>query len=291
MFKGYLTALITPFRDGKIDDEAFQSFVEWQIAEGAAGVVPCGTTGESATLSHDEHMRVVELAIEAASGRVPVLAGAGSNATDEAIMLTRHAKTSGAAAALLITPYYNKPVQEGLYQHFKAIHDAVDLPIVIYNVPGRTSVDITVETVARLAELPNIIGIKDATADLERPLELRRLVGEDFRQFSGEDATVVAFLAHGGHGCISVTANVAPRLCADIYAAWDGGDPAKALSIQERLLSVHDAMFVETNPIPAKWGVHLLGRCREEIRLPMTTPSPQARKRIETAMREAGLLS
>ncbi|MEE9301091.1 MAG: 4-hydroxy-tetrahydrodipicolinate synthase [Alphaproteobacteria bacterium] len=291
MFKGYLTALITPFRDGKIDDEAFQSFVEWQIAEGAAGIVPCGTTGESATLSHDEHMRVVELAIEAASGRVPVLAGAGSNATDEAIMLTRHAKTSGAAAALLITPYYNKPVQEGLYQHFKAIHDAVDLPIVIYNVPGRTSVDITVETVARLAELPNIIGIKDATADLERPLELRRLVGEDFRQFSGEDATVVAFLAHGGHGCISVTANVAPRLCADIYAAWDGGDPAKALSIQERLLSVHDAMFVETNPIPAKWGVHLLGRCREEIRLPMTTPSPQARKRIETAMREAGLLS
>ena len=291
MFKGYLTALITPFRDGKIDDEAFQSFVEWQIAEGAAGIVPCGTTGESATLSHDEHMRVVELAIEAASGRVPVLAGAGSNATDEAIMLTRHAKTSGAAAALLITPYYNKPVQEGLYQHFKAIHDAVDLPIVIYNVPGRTSVDITVETVARLAELPNIIGIKDATADLERPLELRRLVGEDFRQFTGEDATVVAFLAHGGHGCISVTANVAPRLCADIYAAWDGGDPAKALSIQERLLSVHDAMFVETNPIPAKWGVHLLGRCREEIRLPMTTPSPQARKRIETAMREAGLLS
>ncbi len=291
MLKGYLTASITPFRDGKIDNEAFQSFVEWQIAEGAAGIVPCGTTGESATLSHDEHMRVVELAIEAASGRVPVLAGAGSNATDEAIMLTRHAKTSGAAAALLITPYYNKPVQEGLYQHFKAIHDAVDLPIVIYNVPGRTSVDITVETVARLAELPNISGIKDATADLERPLELRRLVGEDFRQFTGEDATVVAFLAHGGHGCISVTANVAPRLCADIYAAWDAGDPAKALSIQERLLSVHDAMFVETNPIPATWGVHLLGRCREEIRLPMTTPSPQARKRIETAMREAGLLS
>lgn len=291
MFQGSMTALITPFRDGRVDEAAYRAFVEWQIAEGSEGLVPCGTTGESATLTHEEHMRVTELCIAAAGGRVPVIAGTGSNSTEEAIMLTRHAEKAGADAALLITPYYNKPVQEGLYRHFKAVHDATGLPILVYNVPGRTAVDMSVATTARLAELPRIVGIKDATADLARPLRLRRLVGEAFSQLSGEDATVLAFLAQGGHGCISVTANVAPRLCAELHRAWRAGEARKALAVHETLLPVHDAMFVETNPIPVKYAVSLLGRCSGEIRLPMTPPAEGSRKTIEGALREAGLLA
>jgi len=286
-----MTALITPFRDGRLDEAAFRAFIDWQIAEGAEGLVPCGTTGESATLSHAEHMRAIEICLEATARRVPVIAGTGSNSTEEAIMLTRHAEKAGADAALLITPYYNKPTQEGLYQHFKAVHDATRLPLILYNVPSRTAVDMSVATLARLAELPRIAGVKDATADLARPLRLRRLVKREFSQLSGEDATVVPFLAHGGVGCISVTANVAPRLCAELHRAWRAGDAKKALALNETLLPLHDAMFVETNPIPVKYAVSLLGRCSGEIRLPLTPPSEAARKVIEGALREAGLIA
>jgi len=291
MFQGSMTALITPFRGGRLDEAAFRAFIDWQIAEGAEGLVPCGTTGESATLSHAEHMRAIEICLEATARRVPVIAGTGSNSTEEAIMLTRHAEKAGADAALLITPYYNKPTQEGLYQHFKAVHDATRLPLILYNVPSRTAVDMSVATLARLAELPRIAGVKDATADLARPLRLRRLVKREFSQLSGEDATVVPFLAHGGVGCISVTANVAPRLCAELHRAWRAGDAKKALALNETLLPLHDAMFVETNPIPVKYAVSLLGRCSGEIRLPLTPPSEAARKVIEGALREAGLIA
>ena len=214
MFKGSITALITPFKNGKIDDAAYQSFIEWQIGEGTDGVVPCGTTGESPTLTHDEHMKVTELCVEVAKGKIPVIAGTGSNSTDEAIMLTEHAKKAGADAALVVTPYYNKPTQEGLYLHYKAINDVVDIPVIIYNIPGRSIVDMTVGTMARLAKLPNIVGVKDATQDLARPLVTRMTIGEEFCQLSGEDGTAIPFLAAGGRGCISVTSNVAPRLCA-----------------------------------------------------------------------------
>jgi 4-hydroxy-tetrahydrodipicolinate synthase len=224
MFKGSLVALITPFRNGAVDERGFQDFVAWQIKQGTAGLIPCGTTGESPTLSHAEHKRVVELCIEVARGKVPVIAGAGSNSTQEAIELTRHAKAAGADAALIVTPYYNKPTQEGLYQHFKAINDAVDLPIVIYNIPPRSVVDMSVATMARLAKLPNIIGVKDATMDLARPLRTRIALGPEFCQLSGEDITVLAFLAQGGHGCISVTANIAPALCAELHQAWQRGE-------------------------------------------------------------------
>jgi len=291
MFQGSMTALITPFRDGRLDEAAFRAFIDWQIAEGADGLVPCGTTGESATLSHAEHMRAIEICLEATARRVPVIAGTGSNSTEEAITLTRHAEKAGADAALLITPYYNKPTQEGLYQHFKAVHDATRLPLILYNVPSRTAVDMSVATLARLAELPRIAGVKDATADLARPLRLRRLVKREFSQLSGEDATVVPFLAHGGVGCISVTANVAPRLCAELHRAWRAGDAKKALALNETLLPLHDAMFVETNPIPVKYAVSLLGRCSGEIRLPLTPPSEASRKVIEGALREAGLIA
>ncbi|MBY0432453.1 MAG: 4-hydroxy-tetrahydrodipicolinate synthase, partial [Rhodospirillales bacterium] len=257
MFKGSIPALITPFRNGKVDEKAYQAFVDWQIQQGSHAVVPCGTTGESPTLSHDEHKRVVELCVEAAAGRVPVIAGTGSNSTHEAIALTRHARKAGAAAALVVTPYYNKPTQEGLYQHFKAIHDAAELPIVIYNIPGRCVVDMSVETMARLAKLPNIVGVKDATADLVRPLRTRCVIGPDFCQLSGEDATVTAFLAQGGHGCISVTANIAPKLCADLHNAWNAGDLATCFALRDKLLPLHEAMFVETSPGPVKYAASL----------------------------------
>ncbi|WP_142846976.1 4-hydroxy-tetrahydrodipicolinate synthase [Telmatospirillum sp. J64-1] len=290
MFKGSIPALITPFRDGRVDEKAFQDFVEWQIVEGSSGVVPCGTTGESPTLSHDEHNRVVELCVEVAKGRVPVIAGTGSNSTDEAIYMTRHAKEVGADAALIVTPYYNKPTQEGLYQHFKAIHDAVDLPLIIYNIPGRSVVDMTVETMARLAKLPNIVGVKDATADLVRPLRTRIALGPDFCQLSGEDATITAFMAQGGHGCISVTANVAPRLCADLHAAWAKGDFATVNEIRDRLLPLHDAMFCETSPGPVKYAAELLGKCSSEMRLPMVEIADASKRRVEAAMRSVGLI-
>ncbi len=291
MFKGSLVALITPFRDGKVDADGFQSFVEWQIAEGTHGLVPVGTTGESPTLSHEEHRRVVELCVEAARGRVPVIAGTGSNSTAEAIELTAHAKAAGADAALVVTPYYNKPTQEGLYQHYKAIHDAVDLPVIIYNIPGRCVVDMTVETMARLAELPRIVGVKDATNDLARPLRTRTEIGPDFCQLSGEDATVTGFLAQGGHGCISVTGNVAPRLCATMHEAWQAGDLARMGEIRDRLMPLHQALFCETSPGPVKFAASLLGKARDEVRLPLVPATAGARDRVRAAMRQAGLIN
>src|ERR1700693_4109590 len=270
MFKGSLVALITPMRvDGSIDEKAFAAFVDWQIKEGTHGVVPVGTTGESPTLSHDEHRRVVEIAIEVASGRVPVIAGAGSNSTEEAIALTRHAKEAGADAALIVTPYYNKPTQEGMFLHYTAIADAVDLPIIIYNIPPRSVVDMTVETMARLAKHRNIIGGKDPTANLTRPLHTRRACGEDFCQLSGEDHTALSFNAAGGVGCISVSANVPPPLCAAMQDAWMEGRFGDAMAIQNRLVPLHDALFTETSPAPVKFAASLLGKTTERCRLPL----------------------
>lgn len=290
MFKGSITALITPFRDGRVDEAAFQAFVEWQIAQGTSALVPCGTTGESPTLSHDEHMRVVELCVEASAGRVPVIAGTGSNSTEEAIQLTLHARQAGANAALVVTPYYNKPTQEGLYQHYKAIHDACDLPIIIYNIPGRCIVDMSVDTMARLAELPNIVGVKDATADLVRPLRTRLALGPDFCQLSGEDATITAFLAQGGHGCISVTSNVAPKLCADLHAAWHRGDLAGCFALRDKLMPLHDALFCETSPGPVKYAASLLGKCLPTTRLPLVEIAPASKAKVEAALNGLGLI-
>ena len=291
MFKGSLVALITPFRNGAVDEKAFQSFVDWQIGQGTQGVVPCGTTGESPTLSHAEHKRVVELCVEAAKGRVPVVAGTGSNSTSEAIELTAHAKKAGADAALIVTPYYNKPTQEGLYQHYKAINDAVDLPFLIYNIPGRCVVDMSVATMARLAKLPYVIGVKDATNDLARPLRTRAVMGKDFCMLSGEDATALAFLAQGGDGCISVTANVAPRACAEMHAAWQKGDAKHAIEINNRLGALHEALFVETSPAPVKYAASLLDKSTPEVRLPLVAASAEAQARVKSAMRSAGLLN
>lgn len=290
MFKGSITALITPFSDGKVDEQAFQKFVDWQIRQGTHAVVPCGTTGESPTLSHEEHGRVIELCVEVAKSRIPVIAGTGSNSTEEAIQLTRHAKQAGADAALVVTPYYNKPTQEGLYQHYKAIHDAADLPIVIYNIPGRCIVDMSVATMARLAKLPNIVGVKDATNDLSRPLRTRAIIGPDFCQLSGEDATATAFLAQGGHGCISVTSNIAPALVAEMHNAWNRGDLATAFEIRDRLALLHDAMFCETSPGPVKYAASLLGLCSAETRLPLVEISEASKAAVKSAMAAAGLL-
>jgi 4-hydroxy-tetrahydrodipicolinate synthase len=292
MFKGSLVALITPMRaDGSLDERAFQDLVEWQIAEGTEGLIPVGTTGESPTLSHAEHRRVVELCVEAARGRVPVIAGAGSNSTAEAVELTRHAKKAGADAALVVTPYYNKPTQEGLYLHYTAIAEAVDLPIVIYNIPPRSVIDMSVETMARLAKHRNIVGVKDATANLARPLHTRRACGEDFCQLSGEDHTAVAFLGAGGHGCISVTANVAPRLCAEMHRAWREGRVGEAIAIQDRLLPLHDAMFCETSPGPVKYAASLLAKGTDRCRLPLAPVAEANRPRIRGAMVASGLLN
>lgn len=290
MFYGSITALVTPFKNGKVDDAAFQSFVDWQITEGTNGLVPVGTTGESPTLSHEEHRRVVELCVEAAGGRVPVIAGAGSNSTEEAISLASHAKKAGASAALVVTPYYNKPTQEGLYQHYKAIHDAVDLPIIIYNIPGRCVVDMSMTTMARLAKLPNIVGVKDATADLARPLRTRIEIGPEFCQLSGEDATIVAFLAQGGMGCISVTSNVAPRLCSELHAAWRARDFAKVEELRDRLMPLHGSLFVETSPAPIKYAVSLLGRCTNEVRLPLVPVTEATQNLVRDAMTTVGIL-
>ena len=291
MLKGSLVALITPFRDHAVDEKAFQSFVDWQIEQGTHGVVPCGTTGESPTLSHAEHKRVVELCIEVAKGRVPVVAGAGSNSTEEAIDLAQHAKKAGADAILVVTPYYNKPTQEGLYQHYKAINDAVELPIIIYNIPGRCVVDMSVATMARLAERPNIVGVKDATNDLVRPLRTRAAIGPQFAMLSGEDGTALAYLAQGGDGCISVTANVAPRACADMHEAWQRGDAATAMKINARLAPLNDALFVETSPAPVKYACSLLGKSRAELRLPLVPATPAAQETVRAAMRIAGVLN
>ena len=290
MFKGAITALITPFKDGKLDEEGYQSFIEWQISQGIHGVVPCGTTGESPTLSHVEHNRVIELCIEAVAGRVPVIAGSGSNSTEEAIMMASHAKIVGADAILVVTPYYNKPSQEGMYQHFKAIHDAVEIPIIIYNIPGRSVVDLQDDTIARLAKLPNVVGIKDATGDLSRVSKLRMKVSSDFCQLSGEDGTALAFNAQGGVGCISVTANIAPKLCASLHDTWFKGDVKKALAIHDKLMPLHLAMFCETSPGPVKYAASLLGYCRPELRLPLVEPTDASKAYIRTVMESLGIL-
>jgi 4-hydroxy-tetrahydrodipicolinate synthase len=292
MFNGSLVALITPMHsDGAVDEQTFARFVDWQIEQGTRGLVPVGTTGESPTLSHAEHRRVVEIAIEVAGGRVPVIAGTGSNSTEEAIDLTRHAKQAGATAALVVTPYYNKPTQEGLFLHFTAIADAVDLPLIIYNIPPRSVVDMTVATMARLARHPNIVGVKDATANLARPLQTRRACGRGFCQLSGEDHTALAFLAAGGVGCISVTANVAPRLCSDMHSAWQHGQVEQAMALQDRLLPLHDSLFAETSPAPVKYAASLLGYGSAKVRLPLAPISEATQNAVRSAMLEAGVLN
>lgn len=284
MFKGSITALITPFRNGKVDEAAFTRFIDWQIREGTHGLVPVGTTGESPTLDHDEHKRVIELTVEAAKKRVPVIAGTGSNSTDEAVELSQYAEKIGADAVLIVTPYYNKPSQEGLYQHFKAINDAINIPIVIYNIPSRSVVDMSVATMARCYELKNIVGVKDATANLARPSQTRAALGPEFCQLSGEDATALAFMAHGGAGCISVASNVAPRLCAEFQNACMAGDFKKALALQDRLMPLHEVLFIETNPAPVKYAVSRLGFGTADMRLPMVPVSEASRRAIDAVL-------
>jgi 4-hydroxy-tetrahydrodipicolinate synthase len=288
-FRGVMPALVTPFHDGKVDEKAFVALIERQIAGGVHGLVPAGTTGESATLSHEEHRRVVELCVQTAAGRVPVIAGAGSNATAEAIELTQHAKAVGADAVLIATGYYNRPNQEGLYRHFAAVNDAVDIPIIVYNVPSRTIVDIGNETLERLSKLPNILGIKDATGDVARVSQQMKVCGPDWVMLSGDDPTALGYIAHGGHGCISVTANVAPEACAAFHNAALAGDFATARSWQAKLITLHKALFLEPSPAPAKFALAHLGLCSEDLRLPMAPCSEAVKPQILAAMAEAGL--
>jgi 4-hydroxy-tetrahydrodipicolinate synthase len=290
-FRGSFTALVTPFKNGSVDEKAFRDLVEWQIAEGTNGLVPVGTTGESPTLSHQEHRDVVEWCVNQASGRVPVVAGAGSNSTKEAVELAQHAERAGADAVLVVTPYYNKPTQEGLYQHFKAINDAIGIPILIYNIPPRSVIDMSVDTMKRLYELKNIAGVKDATASMTRVTQQRATVGDDFNQMSGEDITALGFMAHGGHGCISVTSNVAPRLCAEFQAACLKGDFSAALKLQDKLAPLHMNLFVETSPAPVKYALSLLGKCSDTVRLPMVPASEKAQIAVREAMVHAGLMN
>jgi 4-hydroxy-tetrahydrodipicolinate synthase len=289
-FQGSITALITPFKNGEVDAKAFQRLVEWQINQGTHGLVPVGTTGESPTLTHEEHKQVIELCIEAASGRVPVIAGTGSNSTSEAIALTRFAKKAGADGALVVTPYYNKPTQEGLYLHYKAINDAVDVPILIYNIPSRSIVDMSVDTMARLFKLPNIAGVKDATANMSRVSQQRAAMGTEFVQLSGEDATALGFNAHGGQGCISVTANIAPALCSEFQLACLGSNFKRALEIQDRLMPLHDALFVESNPGPVKYAAEKLGLCSGETRLPLAPLAAASKAKVDAALAKVGLV-
>ncbi len=288
--KGSFVALITLLRDGKVDEKGYQDFVSWQIDQGTHGLVPMGTTGESPTMSHDEDMRAVKLCIEAAAGRVPVVAGTGSNSTEECIMLTRAARDAGADAALIVTGYYNKPTQEGLYQHFKAVNDAVDIPIIVYNVPGRTAVDILPETMARIAALANVVGSKESSNLADRASKQRHTCGKDFIQLSGEDAAVLGLLGMGGHGCISVTANVAPALCSQMHVAWQNGDFEGAREIQDRLMPLHVAMFAETSPAPVKYAASLLGWGDGNVRLPLVACSQPVREKVEAAMKGLGLI-
>jgi 4-hydroxy-tetrahydrodipicolinate synthase len=291
MFKGSFPALITPFKNGAVDFDTLKKLVDWHVAEGSHGLVPVGTTGESPTLSHAEHGAVIAAVVKAAAGRVPVIAGAGSNNTAEGIDLIRHAESVGADAALVVTPYYNKPTQAGLIAHYTALHDASTLPIIIYNIPGRSVVDMSPETMGTLAKLPRIVGVKDATGKIERVSQQRITCGPDFIQLSGEDATALGFNAHGGMGCISVTANVAPRLCAAFQEATLAGDYATALDYQDRLMPLHEAIFIEPGLAGAKYGLSLLGHCSDEVRLPLVTLTDGTKERISGAMRHAGLLN
>jgi len=283
------TALITPFKNNKIDEKALQKMVEFQIKNGVDGIVPCGTTGESPTLSHEEHNRVIELCIKFAKGRVKIMAGTGSNSTEEAIMMTKHAKKLGATSCLIVAPYYNKPTPEGVYQHFKAL-DKCGIPLIIYNIPGRSVINISDENLARIAQLKNVIGIKDATGDLARVASLRLLIKKDFAYLSGEDATVVGFNAMGGTGVISVTSNVAPKMVSDLQKSTAKGDYKTALKIQDKLTALHAAMFCETNPIPVKYAASLMGLCSDEIRLPLVEPSAAAKERVKKEMKKLGLI-
>jgi len=289
--KGSIPALITPMKNGAVDEEAFRRLVRWQIDQGSNGLVPCGTTGESPTLSHDEHMRVIDLCIAEADGRVPVIAGAGSNSTAEAISLTRHAKEAGADAVLSVTGYYNKPSQEGLYRHYAAIAEAVDIPIILYNIPARAIVEIGVETMARLSKLPNIVGTKDATANLSRVLRERITCGPDWVQLSGEDGTALAYMIQGAQGVISVTANIAPKLCSDFQRACHEGNWTQALTLQKKLMPLHDAMFCQPSPAPVKYAASLLGLCTDEVRLPMMAATDTSRASVRAAMVEVGLIA
>ncbi|GHF43025.1 4-hydroxy-tetrahydrodipicolinate synthase [Seohaeicola zhoushanensis] len=291
MFTGSMPALVTPFRNGKLDLDALKHLVEWQIEQGSTGLVPVGTTGESPTLSHEEHETVVETVVKAAAGRVPVIAGAGSNNTTEAVRFITFAEKVGAQAALVVTPYYNKPTQRGLIAHFTAVHDAANLPIIIYNIPPRSVIDMTPATMGQLAKLPRIVGVKDATGKLERVSQQRASCGPDFIQLSGEDATALGFNAHGGVGCISVTANVAPKLCAEFQAATLAGDYAKALEYQDRLMPLHEAIFIEPGLVGAKYGLSKLGLCSEEVRCPLTGLEDSTKAAIDAAMRHAGILN
>jgi len=291
MFKGSIPALITPFRDGALDLDTLAALVDWHVSEGSHGLVPVGTTGESPTLTHDEHERVIEEVVKAAAGRIPVIAGAGSNNTVEAVRFIRHAERVGADAALVVTPYYNKPTQAGMIAHFRALHDCCNLPIIIYNIPGRSVVDMLPDTMGELAKLPRIVGVKDATGDIVRVSRQRQTCGNDFIQLSGEDASALGFNAHGGVGCISVTANVAPRLCAEFQEATLRGDYAKALEYQDRLMPLHRAIFLEPGVAGAKHGLSRLGRCRNEVRLPLVGVTPGVAAEIDAAMRHAGLLN
>jgi len=291
MFRGSITALITPFRDGSVDEQGFARFVEWQVEQGTHGLVPVGTTGESPTLSQAEHHRVIEICVEAAAGRVPVIAGTGSNNTLEAIEYTRFAKKAGADGALVVAPYYNKPSQEGLYQHYKAVQDAVDIPIIVYNIPGRSIVDISNETMARLAELPNIVGVKDATADLSRVSLYRSVIGEEFNQLSGEDPTALAYMACGGYGCISVLSNVAPKLVSEFQNACMQGDFKTALGYQDRLIGLQKALFYEPSPGPAKYIAARLGLLQsDEVRLPLTAISDDLKRQLDELVEKLGLV-
>lgn len=290
MFHGSIPALITPFKNGAIDWPAFEKLVEWQIEQGSSALVPCGTTGESPTLSHEEHKAIVQRTAQVADGRVPIIAGTGSNSTAEAIELTAQAKEDGADAALIATPYYNKPTQDGMIAHYTAIHDAVDIPIIVYNIPGRSVVDMNVGTMAELAKLTRIIGVKDATNDLTRPVDTLREIGADFCQLSGEDGTVAAFLAQGGHGCISVVANVAPKLCANLHQAWSDKNLEEFARIRDLLMPLSTDLFCESNPSPVKYAAKLLGLCGDEVRLPLLPASANAQVKVKAALEFAGLI-
>lgn len=289
MFKGSITALVTPFRNGEVDEGAFKRLIEFQIANGTNGLVPCGTTGESATLSYDEHDKVIELSIEAAAGRVPVIAGTGSNSTNETVLLTKHAKKAGAAAALLITPYYNKPTQQGLYEHYRKVAEEVDIPLILYNVPGRTSVNMLPETVARLSEIGNIVGIKEATGNLQQVSDVIEFSRKGFIVLSGDDFTTLPLLAIGGHGVISVTSNVAPKEMSRMVNSFLSGDVEEAKALHFRLQALHRAMFLETNPVPVKTALAVMGLTQEEFRLPLTKMSEGARSKLMNTLKTYGL--
>ncbi|QTN37360.1 4-hydroxy-tetrahydrodipicolinate synthase [Cognatishimia activa] len=291
MFKGSMPALITPFKNGELDLDTLKKLVEWHISEGSHGLVPVGTTGESPTLTHEEHETVIEEVVKVVAGRIPVIAGAGSNNTVEAVRFMQFAEKAGADAGLVVTPYYNKPTQRGLLAHYRELHDCCDLPIVIYNIPGRSIIDMTPETMGELAKLPRIVGVKDATGDVARVSDQRETCGADFIQLSGEDGSALGFNAHGGVGCISVTANVAPRLCAEFQEATLAGDYGKALELQDRLMPLHRAIFVEPGLVGAKYGMSQLGLCSDEVRSPLTGLLDSTKAQIDAAMRHAGLIN